>query len=165
VSKRKVCLDTQIMIWGIKDQFTPNRKEIAEKAKHFVKKLNDENTKIVIPSVVLAEMMSNVPEDERSKVLNCFTKNFQIQPFDARTALIYADRYYKKYFDPLTGHETIMEGSRETIVADLMVVASAKAADVDVLYSEDSDVHKLSKEFIKASRIPDAMGQMDFFEE
>lgn len=165
MARRKVCVDTQLMIWGVKGESSANRIEMKKKAEHFIKSLIAENAKIVVPSVVLAEMMCNVPEDERVSVLNGFTKNFQIQPFDTRTALIYAETFYKKKIVPGDASNESMNGNRKTIIADIMIVASAKASDAATLYSEDSDIQKLSAGIIGFSSLPEPKGQMDLFEE
>ncbi len=165
MARRKVCVDTQLLIWGVKGESSSNRIEMKKKAEHFIKSLIAENAKIVVPSVVLAEMMCNVPENERASVLNGITKNFQIQPFDTRTALIYAETYFKKKIAPGNANTESLDGNRKTIIADIMVVASAKAADAAMLYSEDTDIQKLSAGIIGFSSLPEPKGQMDLFEE
>ena len=158
---KKVSLDTQIMIWGIKKQATPTQIEMIEKAIRFIDKLDKERARIIIPAVVIGELLSNVPQEKYQEVLDCLTSNFQVQPFDFKSALLYANRFYE--YKQKNNPEAIFEsdsGNRQKIKADLMIVASAKSADVGILYSNDNDIIKYSEGFISAKNMPEVSGQL-----
>lgn len=161
---KKVSLDTQIVIWGIKKESSPNRIGMIEKSTKFIQQLEKQNARVILPAIVIAEMLSNVPKEDYEKIINCIVKNFQVQPFDYKTALIYASQFYETKTQRTTGTSNLNEpGAREKIKADLMVVACAKAAGVGVLYSEDPDIIKLSSGLLKSQMIPEMVGQLDLF--
>ena len=52
-----VCLDTQIVIWGVKKQSTPDQSEMILRAEYLLEKFLSSGTKILVPSIVVAEIL------------------------------------------------------------------------------------------------------------
>lgn len=50
-----VCLDTNVLIWGIRAFASPGQEQMLEDAKALVQKLDQENHRVIIPSPVIFE--------------------------------------------------------------------------------------------------------------
>jgi hypothetical protein len=60
-----ICFDTNILIWGIKEQSGKGQEEIIPRAKDFISSLDDETT-VLIPSIVVAEILMPIPKELHS---------------------------------------------------------------------------------------------------
>jgi predicted nucleic acid-binding protein len=81
-----ICLDTNILIAGIRQQ--SNDPTFDHNAKIFLETLaQDDNNRYLIPSVVLAEFMVGAPKHERDIVLAQFSQ-YRIATFDVGVARI-----------------------------------------------------------------------------
>ena len=59
-----VCLDTMILIWGVKRESTPGQELKIKNAVAFLKDLEEQGAQIIIPAPVLAEVLTRVPGRE-----------------------------------------------------------------------------------------------------
>ena len=91
-----VCLDTHILIWGIKEESEPGQEDKIPKAKSFLKWLEDKKAKILVPSVVVAELLMRVPREEHGKVIDFFQRKFIAPPFDTVAASCFAKIWREK---------------------------------------------------------------------
>src|SRR5437588_8344027 len=81
-----VMIDSQIFIWGIKGFATPGQEDKIEKAKSFIEWLSESDYKILLPTPLLAELLSAVPKEEQPKIKQLYEKNFVVAPFDSLAA-------------------------------------------------------------------------------
>ncbi len=86
---KTVCLDTHILIWGIKEESSPGQENMIPKAKLFLKWLDDNGIMAIIPSVVIGELLMPVPPEKHDEVYGILNK-FRIASFDAAAASCFA---------------------------------------------------------------------------
>lgn len=89
---KKVCLDTNILVWYIKRQATTGQEGFIPKADYLFEYFERKNIIVVIPSLVLAELLGNVEdEDKRDEYFDYMSSNFDIAQYDIVSSRYYAD--------------------------------------------------------------------------
>lgn len=153
-----VCLDTQILYWAIVRKAVPGSEKLIPIAKDFVRWLDSqENTAIIIPTIVVGEMLIPLPEDEHSKLLAQFTKDWMIVEYDLKAASIFArmrrDHITQKRFKELRNlHPDV---TKKELVADGMIIATAIAHGAEKLYSHNRDLRILAEGYITTASFED----------
>jgi predicted nucleic acid-binding protein len=156
-----VCLDTHILIWGIKEEATPGQEEMIHKTKLFFKWLDDNGIKAIIPSVVIGEFLMLIPSDEHEQVNNFFQMNFIVVPYDTASA-----SYFAKIWQDKTTDGTIDKlknnplATRAKLKADCQIVATAITHGASCIYSYDEELAKFAEGYIEVKQIPDIPEQM-----
>jgi hypothetical protein len=148
-----ICFDNHVLIWGIKEQCIEGQEDMIARAKDFIDNLNNE-TLVLIPSLVVAEFLMNVPPNLHAMVINLFSKKFVISSFDALCA--------SKYTQIWQAHKSIADAeilaksgkTRAELKADGMIVAIAVANKAQCIYSHDKWVKTFSEGFIDVKEIP-----------
>lgn len=149
-----VCLDNHVLIWGIKEQPTDGQEEMVSRTKAFIESLNNDETIVLIPSVVIAEFLMPVPSEFHAMVINLFNKNFIIAPFDALAASKFS-LIWNAYKPPDEAKELIdNQATRAELKADSMIVATAIARKADYIVSHDTWLKTIAKNFIEVKEIP-----------
>ena len=99
-------------------------------------------TKIVIPTPVLAELLVRSDEEERSALIASFTRSasFRVAAFDERAAMELAD-IEKKAIDGGDKRGGV-QGPWTKIRFDRQIVAIARVAGADTIYTDDSNLAK-----------------------
>ena len=93
----RICIDTDILGWAIKGYTSDGDDSKIEKARQLIKYFKDEKSTILIPSIVVGELMSDVSdEDERERISDYISENFYVAQYDIITARIFADIRVKK---------------------------------------------------------------------
>jgi predicted nucleic acid-binding protein len=154
-SKRLVCLDTQFIIWGIQKNARYNQMDMISKTERFLHWLDKNQFRVVIPSIVVAEVLQGIPDHKRDDFLSALRTSYVIVPFDALAAVHFA-RISMKIIIPDGGL------TRTILKADRLIVATAAAKKVHCLYSNDSGVAKVAEGFVKVSEMPDIPTQADY---
>jgi hypothetical protein len=72
---RLICLDTNILTWGLKKECTPGQEENLEKAESLIERLFQLGDHIVIPTLVLSELLVTIPEEKHNEFLSDIAKN------------------------------------------------------------------------------------------
>lgn len=158
-----ICFDNHVLIWGIKEQAKKGQEDKISLAKRFIDSLgNDDN--VLIPSIVLAEFLIPIPPELHAMVINLFTKNFIIAPFDALAASKFSLIWRTN--KPLDTAKQLIDNyaTRAELRADSMIVATAVARKAECIYSYDNWVKTFAKGFIDVKAIPDVPQAMDIFE-
>ncbi len=138
-----VCIDTNVAIWGVKGKATLGQEEMIHKARWLFQLCENDGTRILLPSVVVAEMLSGVPAAGRGKILEVCQRSFVIPAFDSRAALVYADLWP---VEPDVRDALRQSGAtRKSMKADCMIIATAVASKAEYLYSHDSDIRRLAR--------------------
>lgn len=89
---KKVCLDTNILVWYIKRQATDGQEGFISKADYLFEYFERNNITLVIPSIVLAELLGSVDdEDKRNEYFDYMNSNFDIAQYDIVSSRWYAD--------------------------------------------------------------------------
>jgi len=50
-----VCLDTQVLIWGIQERAKSGQEEMIQRAKYLFSKFTHAKTKVLLPSIVVGD--------------------------------------------------------------------------------------------------------------
>ncbi len=84
---KKVCVDTNMLVWYVKRTATDGQEENVEKADILFQYFIDKKIKVVVPSLVVGELMCNVPDDEeREKIFDFIQESFEIIQHDVLSA-------------------------------------------------------------------------------
>ncbi|MBL8132991.1 MAG: PIN domain-containing protein [Anaerolineae bacterium] len=165
---RIVCLDTQVLYWGIIGKASRGQDDLIPRARDFLVGLAaDDNIHVIIPAVVVGELLAFVPEAEQANVLMRLQQDWLVVDFDARAALIFgqmrANRFVQEQFKALRGDGPDL--NRRALIADCLIIATAIAHDAEVLYSDDRALIKLAEGWIAAKRFEDETYQMRLLDE
>ncbi len=152
-----VCLDTHILIWGILGQAKATQQEMIDRAQRFLRFLDKEKARVLIPSTVVAELVWKVPEDRHPDVLRLLQQRFVLGAFDAAGACLSATIAQKN------GGDVRGAATRETIRSDCQLVAVAVAYKAEKIYSNDPDIRRLAEGFIKVEEMPNVPEQQKLF--
>lgn len=163
-----VCIDTQILIWGVR---RPNEPAIQEsqqdkipRAENFIEWLQREKKRIMVPSVALAEWLVPIPLEFQRENIAKISKGFQIQPFDIAAATKFAELRALRIQDGTI--DSLLETGlyHRDITADGMIVATAIAHKAKCIYSDDLGVSRFAGATIECSEMPDIYGQIKMFD-
>jgi predicted nucleic acid-binding protein len=154
-----ICLDTQILIWGIRQVASDDQKSKIEIAKCLLSDIEKKRDTIIVPSIAYGELLVGVPNDTQQSFMQIFIKKYIIVPFDALAAYHYS-QIYKKYLSEKENSEVKAHG-RVNISADIKIMATAIACNAKIIYSDDIKFVKLdSLGFIPVMRMPLPAPQM-----
>ena len=150
---RVICLDTNILIWGIRKEITEEEKSKILKTRHFLDQIKTE--KVIIPSIVCAELLMKVPPEEHSLVISKFN-GFMIIPVDSFVASIFAELWYKENLSLQDGNSLhgSFEMTKHELKADLFILATAISQNCNELYTDDIKFSNLAKNHIEVKSIP-----------
>ena len=154
------CLDTHVLIWGVKQQAKPSQQHMIERTSNFIQWMENERHTVVVPAPILGEFLMNIPPANHSAITSVFAKRFVIAPYDARAAAIFATIWQKN--GKMYRNRVKDEPTREEVKVDCMLVAVAMANNASVLYSEDPHVHELAAGFVTVREIPQIPTQTKF---
>jgi predicted nucleic acid-binding protein len=156
-----VCLDTNILIWAIKEQATPGQEAMIARAKRFLRKLDQDGAQVIIPSLIIAELLMPVPVEHHAAFTNLIERSFIVAPFDVKAAI-----HFVRIWQQKRKHESIRElveagKTKGELKADAMIVAIAVSQGASCLYTHDGPMRKVADGFIRVSDIPDVAEQAD----
>lgn len=148
-----VSFDTMVLIWGVKQVATPGQEEMIGRATRLIDELRASNTRIVLPTPVVAEYVGSFQPDAQAEQFKAVRENFATCPFDLRASAIAAGLLYNQELVKQLKDEYAC--SRQVIKTDMMIVASAISAGCGVLYSNDGKVLKAAQGKILVKPIPE----------
>lgn len=141
-----VGLDTMTMIWGLQgieprggNPRQRNLTEMQQRAVILLDILEEDKEKIVIPSVMVAELLVKVPLVNHFNYLGELQRRFFVPLFDLPAAAL-AATLWLKHKDLPKDEQT----GRTILKSDVMIVASAKSAGASKFYSNDKKCRKLA---------------------
>lgn len=138
-----ICLDSQVVVFCMQ----PPEDEIGERAAALVARCTEQSIPIMISPIVVAELLSGVPENNAIAYLETLKRRFVSPPFDDLCALHFA-RIWRTYRSRIPQFQR--EGlTRQRIKADWLIAASALAHGAQVIYSQDEDVHRCAEGLIE----------------
>lgn len=146
-----VGLDTQILIWGMRDPSDPTPK--AQHARWLMESLEKDSTvQLCISSMVAQEYLVHIPPPHsRANVRAALEASFLILPFNMSCAALAAELHEQSR----TKGSAPITGSRVSIKADCMIVAASCVAGVSKLYSNDAGFRTLAQRAgIACDRVP-----------
>jgi len=169
VSNSLVCVDTHVLIWGIKKEASPGQEAMIPRAERYLENLESEGATIMVPAVVLAEVLAKVPLESHPVIMGRMGECFVAHPFDAEAALEYSHIWYewekRKPLSEIPESELSNEQKdsyKRHIKADFMIMATAIVGGASLIVSHDPLLHKLAKFYPGCPRvieIPFVIGQ------
>lgn len=142
-------VDTMVLIWWIRKDATDGQEEMLDRARWLMEKLEQGGADVAISTITEAEFLRGAAaeqRDEQSRILHQF---FLVKPFDTNAAQTLSREFARDF--------SVAEYSKQrtALKADMMLVATAAAAGVDVFYSHDAECRKLAeKAGIRAQDLP-----------
>lgn len=146
-----------ILIWGMKLRHhktggSPSKEtiELETRAKILLDILDEEKSSIIVPTVTVAELLAGIDRQDHPKFLAEIGKRFFCPSFDLPAAAIAAHLWQLHKTLPKSEQFT----DRRILKADVMLIATAKAAGARVLYSHDASCRKLATNVLEAKDLP-----------
>lgn len=162
--RRVVCLDSQVVVWGVKKQCRPGQEQMIVKAEWLIKELEEQKAIAIIPAPAMAELLSPLNDDEANDFMDLVKDVFRVPSFDMAAARMCAKLFTERNRDPsIRVYRKEREITRETMKFDLQIVSIAIVNGCDCIYSEDPDIAKFAGTAIKVLTVPPVyvQGQMD----
>lgn len=148
-----ICLDSQILIWGIKNQSTPEQISMIENARNFLDSLDSNKIQVLIPTIVIAEILMPEPLENQIKILNTIIKSFIIGDLNVEIAHKYAQIYQSNHdiIELIKTQETIR---KDKMKFDHIIVSTALHYKAKCIYSYDKHVKSFAKDKIEVRELP-----------
>lgn len=148
-------IDSQIFIWGIKGFATAGQEHKVEQAKAFVEWLSESDYRILLPTPMMAELLSAVPKEEQAKIKQYFDKNFVVAPFDS----LASEKCGELINLSLTEDKRMKAAGeqlcpRNEIKFDCMLVSIAITKRCSKVYSDDKHLKKFACGQIEVLNMP-----------
>lgn len=159
-----VCLDTQILIWAIKEEAKSGQEDMVYRSKALIERLDKDDKKILIPSIVIGEFLIHMPPETYQITTNLIERDFIVAQFDVRAASYYAKIWREKQDVNLLDDLKESGKTRQELKADRMIVATALANNAECIYSHDNGVIAFGQGFIDVHRVPSAPIQKLLFQ-
>lgn len=150
-----IAIDTQVMLWGIKKDASPDRVCMIDLAVDFLKDMRNRNERIVIPTQALQEFLVRYNESDRLAILTKLDRAFIVAPYDGQAAVVAAKMKADKVAWSKSRTET--STTKNCISADMIILATAIAHGAKRMFSEDDDLHNLATHLtlpISVERLP-----------
>lgn len=158
----KVCLDTHIIIWGIKEEATLGQEKMIQKAKAFLTWLDNEGIKGILPSPVITELLMHVPVEKHLEVMTILQKKFMIPSFDNAAAQCYAKIWSNKNDAGIIEKmKSELLVTRDVIKIDCQIVAIAVVQKASCIYSYDIKLKKFAEGIIEVKEMPELAKQLE----
>jgi predicted nucleic acid-binding protein len=159
-----VCLDTHILIWGIKKDAAGNQEHMVPLAQAFIKSLDeDKNIRVMVPSVVVGELLMRVPPEKHEEVNRLFHSRFMVPSNDIAAASCFARIWQeKKNIMPQLKND-FPQTTREEMKADCQIVAIALTHGASCIYSYDDKLIKFAQGHIEVRQMPELSEQLSVF--
>ncbi len=140
-----ICLDTSVLILGIKGYKNPKLKGMAGKARRYLSYLaKSKETRVMLPAIVVTEYLAGVNPSEHEKQVEYLSKHFFIPAADlkvAARAAAYAFERGKRRKKNASSRKKKPTGkvqkSRNEVRCDELIVATAIMHDADKIVTGD----------------------------
>lgn len=152
---KRYCIDNHLLIWGIREHADPGQEEMIPRTKHFFEQCKKDKIQIVVPSVVLAELLTAIDTKHHLMVNNLINSAFFVLPFDSISSVAFARLWRERQESGAIEKLKSEAGAkRQELKADCMIVASSLAHKVDAIYSHDETLRKFSNGTVPVLEIP-----------
>jgi predicted nucleic acid-binding protein len=148
----RVALDTQTVIYALgHGEATPDEelRELRRRAHILLGELNSDGAEVLLPSVVVGELLAGVAEEDQSGFLAALQGRFFMPSYDVKAAGIAADLWRSHAKFPKDEKQ-----ERRLLKADVLVIATAKAAGATVIFSHDKNARKIASLVMTAKDLP-----------
>src|SRR5262249_2902327 len=151
-----ICLDTAILIWGIRGSASRTQEHMTSKARRYIEHLEMQAERIMIPTPVLAEYFVGATATERHE-MEIMERGFVFPPLDVPSALIAADLMRDIATTEEVKDETGLD--IQSIKSDTFIIAIAIQHRATRIITHDSHFRKLARNRIAISELPDIVEQ------
>jgi predicted nucleic acid-binding protein len=158
-----ICLDTQILIWAIKEEAESGQEDMIYRSKFLIERLDKTNKRLLIPSVVVGEFLIRIPPKLHQTTTNLMQRNFILAEYDVRAASFYAKIWQSKRDRMMLDGLKSNGKTRQELKADRMIVATALANNAECIYSHDNGVVAFAQDYIDVRDVPPAPKQERLF--
>ncbi len=154
-----ICLDTHILIWGVRGFASPGQEAMIGRARRYIQWLRLTGRQVMIPAPVVAEYL--VDEDPaRRREGGIFEVAFEMPPFDLPAAALAAEIHRDR--DLVRFVRESFDRSRQAIKTDVMILAIAIHRQADALVTHDVDIlRRLARGRIEVVQIPEIPANVD----
>jgi predicted nucleic acid-binding protein len=145
-----VAVDNQIMVWSTLKKCTAGQEDMLARAAAFVDQMNQDRVRILVPSVVIAEFLVNVPAQRHDDVLSAINARFQVGIFDLSAAKMAADIMRRYIFDRRGQYPEGLQPEQWTkpvIKFDCQVLATAITRGASALYTHDKGLLAMGRDY------------------
>lgn len=147
-----LCIDTNVMIWGIlQNGKTDDEKRMIEKASFFFESGFQANKTFAISVITFSELMVGIPPEDRDPYIDLISRNFVLIPFSENAALKAADIFREQRLKMKSAYH----GVRGVLRQDIQILASAVAFGNVKLITEDVAFSKLAEQYIPVCGLPE----------
>jgi predicted nucleic acid-binding protein len=162
---KQVCVDTQTIIWGVRQIATPGQEDMISRAVALFERCRKDGDLLVVPTIVLGELLAAVPLDEHPDFVRLIQGRFLVAPFDAAAALVYGRLWQAHKSEIIPQARKELAGlERAEIKADHMIAAVAVARRCDQLCTADKALIRFAERHISILRLPDVPVQPSLLE-
>lgn len=147
-----VCLDTHVIIWGIKEEASPGQENMVQRAKSYIKHQVNQGVDLIIPAPVVAEALIRGEVDHLRTIRTIIERSFFVAAFDSPAAFLAAELERSREVDELfqKGHVP-----RSHIRIDTQIAAIAITQKAEMIISHDPYMHTVAQNRIQVIEIPD----------
>lgn len=153
----RICLDTNVLIWGVQGESHPTQRHMIRRTKQCLEFWEEAKVDIIVPAIAASEFLCHFDSDrEREAYANILSRRFTIANYDARCGLIFAQIWNanaspsarKKLHEEHQVYKTVLK-------ADCMIIATAIERRCDEICSNDSSsLVPMAQGFIEVKDVP-----------
>ena len=152
-----ICFDTAPLIWGVQGKANKDQEHLVSRTKAYISHLAKRKTKVVLPATVMAEYLAWFPREEQALQAKILQRCFVIIPFDCKAACLAAELEQAKPVREIQAHYKI---DRQTIKADVQIVAAAIVFKADAIVSHDCHLQAIAGNRISVIEVPSVSEQI-----
>ena len=150
-----VCLDSHVLLWGVREIATPGQEDLIPRAKAFLGDAKMNGLRLLVPSIVVAELLSAIEEKHHALTSNLLSSGFMTPAFDLSAASHFARLWQRKQESGLIESIRKEQGAtRSELKADCMIVATSLAQKAEAIYSHDFKLKRFANGEIDVLEIP-----------
>lgn len=135
---KKVCVDTNMLVWYVKRSFTKGQEDFLEKADYLFEYFEKNNIQVVIPSIAVAELLGSVEdEEERGEYFDFMSNNFEIIQHDILSAKVYAELRVKLSKSNAKSYASSQNIPKCMMTNDYNICSMAISSGCDAIFSHN----------------------------
>ncbi len=149
------CIDSQIIIWGIKKVSATGQEDMIPRAEHLFELLERDGHKLMLPAPVLTEILLPVPLELHNNFLELIQRKFRIGDVDAIASVKAAQIWNARSSDAeLKAYRKNHHIAKDKMKFDFQIAAIAITKGCDAIYSHDPHIHKFVGDIIPVMKLP-----------
>lgn len=157
-----ICLDNNLLIWGVQQISNPSQKEMIKKSIAIIECIENKNAeqlkpfhKIIIPSIVLGEFLVGCKDAQvKRDFFKKIQTRFRVIEYTPIAAKLYSDIY--QYLPNQQAKQIIKNDgiTRANLKADLMIYATALSCKTSCIVTHDKGMQVVSEYMPDSHAVP-----------